>query len=113
MAAAVDSMMIDPGPEVYYTDAFRNVLEDHLTYLRTSTTSSVIIITPMEAHRYEMDLHGLLATKNIPRYLHWLIMRMNFMNSPTEVKETLSQMIIPDPKEVARILQAFNSTRVS
>ncbi len=111
MAAAVDSFMLDPGPEVYYTDAFRNVLEDHLTFLRMHPNTGVILITPAEAYRFEMDLTGLLLTKNIPIYLHWLVARMNFMNTLNENRGDLAQLIIPDPKEVGKILQAFNSTK--
>jgi hypothetical protein len=108
--ATVDSMMLQPGADVFYTDGLRNVLEDHMTYLRTHANTRVIDITPIQAHRYEFDLIGLLNELMIEPYLHWTVARMNHFNSFTEVPEDLTKLLVPDSKEINKLQQIYNTT---
>lgn len=102
-------LLADPGPDIYYTKAFRDVLEDHLTWLR-DYHSSIMIIQPDEAYQWRGDLFGLLAAKGVPRHLHWLIMRLNRWTSPTHTDENTLAVLKPNPTVVEQILQSYNST---
>lgn len=99
----IDLLQHNAGPDTYYTSTFRNVLEDHMTYLRTHAKTQNLPINPSAAYKYESDLFGLLQHLSIPAHLHWLVMRMNDMTTPTQSTSALSKLIIPDLALVDRI----------
>lgn len=102
----IDSLMQDPGPSIYYNDAFRVVLEDHIAYLKTHPGTTVIYPDSMQRHRYEFDLFGLLTQHNIPAYLHWIIMRLNRLSSPNIKLDDINLLLIPDPSIIEQIRQS-------
>lgn len=108
--AAIDSLMSDQGADVYYSDGFRNVLEDHMTYLRTHQLTRVLDVTPKQAERFEYDLIGLLNELEVPVTLHWIVARMNHFDSIHEVPADLGSLLAPDPKEISKLLQSYNTT---
>lgn len=107
----VDRLMYDEGPADYYDPAFRNVLEDHMTYLRTDSKTQMIAIDPARAYKFEFDLYSLFASYNLPAHLHWVTMRLNSMLSPTELTRDLGTLLVPDTLTIERIRQAHVTTR--
>lgn len=105
----VDSMMIDPGPLVYYTDAMRNVLEDHMTYLRNHPTTAVYPIPPNIANQYKNDFKGLMQFLNIPPHLAYVVLRMNQYTSDSQNPMDLETLLIPDENTVSFIQQSFST----
>ena len=107
----IDTIMINPGPSIYYDDDFRRVLEDHLSLLKKDPSTSVLNIAPQKAYKYEFDLYGLLSDYNIQPQLHWLAMRLNGMTSPTDATKDITSLLIPDTNVVDRIRQSHMTTR--
>lgn len=105
----VENFVINMGPDVYYSDKFRDVLEDHMTYLRTHPETGMTVITPGEANQWQGDFFGLLQDKGRPAHLHWLIMRMNGYTSPLQFTSDMIAFIEPNPAVVDRIRQASAS----
>lgn len=95
--------LIKPGPDVYYSAEFRNVLEDHMTYLRSHPENSVVTIAPNIGYKYIGDLAGVLHHYNVPYNLHWIVMRMNHMTSPTDYRDTMLNLDIPSFTAVERL----------
>lgn len=104
--STVDALLVPQGTDVYYTDAFRNVLEDHMTYLRGAASTTVGNVDPIKAYRFEFDLNGLLLDMGLPLFLHWTIMRMNNLSSPQHVPADLTTLLLPAPAELEMIRQA-------
>ena len=107
----VNKLMLAEGPSDYYDPTFRGVLEDHLSYLRNLSTTSMINVEPSRAYKFEFDLFSLLNSYNVPPQYQWLIMRMNKMVMPTELKRDMLYLFVPDFTEVEGIRQAFRTTR--
>lgn len=106
---AINNLMKDDGDAIYYTEDFRHVLEDHMPFLRDHASTKYVAITPAYANANDKDLIGLLDTLGIPKYLHWIIMRMNNWMSPQQFSgETLS-IITPDPTLIQRIKAAHTA----
>jgi len=103
--------MLQSGPNIYYTAELRRVLEDHLTYLKNHASTNVIGIEPIKAYKYEFDLYSLLNEYNVPMHLHWLVMRMNDMTTPTEATKSIDHLLVPDFRTVERIRQSHVTTR--
>lgn len=91
------------GPVVFYTADFRRLIEDHLDYLKQNNRSTPISIAEKDLHKYEYDLFGLLVEYELPRHLHWIVMRLNGMTSPDQFTELNTSLLIPDPSEIDRL----------
>lgn len=108
---SIDSLMSAQGASIYYDLSFRNVLEDHLTYLKNLESTTVLAIEPIIAYKYKFDLYSLLFHYNIPMHLHWLVMRLNDFLSPTEATSELTSLLIPNSSVIEQIRQSHLSTR--
>lgn len=110
LEASINSMLISSDSSTYYSRGFRNVLEDHMTYLRKHPETRVIPVTPMQAHQYEFDMTGLLNELGIPLKMHWVVIRMNHFNSLTEVPADLIQLLLPSENEIIKLKQLYESS---
>ena len=98
------------GPDIWYDTEFRITLEQHLHFLRNSDNNTSVEVSPVDCDYYKGDFHGLLYKNNIPSYLHWIITRMNGLDSSTDFKEDITRFIIPDVERVNRIREVFMTT---
>lgn len=95
----------------YYTDAFRNVLESHLSFLRGHSTTQYIAVDPGSAYRFEYNLYLLLTDLNYPSHMHWLIMRLSGLTSPLDMRENFTTLVVPDQSIVDQL--KVNATTVN
>jgi hypothetical protein len=107
----LDNLMVSPGSDIYYDDKFRATLESFMTFFRTDSSTSVKLIPPMDAYKFEFDLSGLLSNYNIPVYMHWIIMRVNKMTNPSDLTKETNSLLIPSETTVEYIRQSFMSTQ--
>lgn len=68
----------------FYEPAFRQVLEDHLSFIKAAGTVQTLNVPPMVALRYQGDYYGLLNQLKVPTFLHWITMRVNGLISPAD-----------------------------
>lgn len=108
---ALKQLMTAQGPDIYYDPAFRNVLEDHLSYLRALQSTVRRAVSPGEAYRFEYDLFGLLKIYGVEAHLHWVVMRLNNYTSPDEFRADVTELLVPDATVVDRIRQSHQATR--
>jgi len=107
--ATVDGFLIEAGLDIFYDDGFRRVLEDHMTYLRSHSTTTIMQVDPIKAYRFEFDLNGLLLDMGIPLRLHWIVMRMNNLKSFQDVPADLTQLKICDPAQIDMLRQSHQT----
>ncbi len=105
----IDKDMADPGADEYYTKAFRDTLEAHMTYFRESSKTRTIDVEPNRAVVYEGDLFGYLAERGIPMKEHWITMRVNKMFSPYEFGLATTMLLIVDSGDITSIQQSARS----
>jgi hypothetical protein len=109
---AINALMFDPGPSVYYTDGFRQVLEDHMTYLRQHQSTQVMAVSPRAAWENDQDLFGFLQLVNLQPQFHWVTMRMNNFSSPTEFGTSVTQLLIPSSVVLEQLRSAYMTSNV-
>lgn len=107
---SLNTTLVDPGPDIYYTKQFRDVLEDHMVLLREHPNTKPMTIMPGESFQWRNDLFGLLSSKNIPRHLHWVIMRLNNYTSPRQFTTETMLLLVPDSTVLEKIRQSHNSS---
>jgi hypothetical protein len=102
---ALTDLMVDAGEDKFYDPAFRNVLEDHMTYLREQY-STLVIINPDEAYQWRGDFFGLLDGRGYARKYHWIILRLNQYSSPVQFTEDTLAILVPNFTTIDQIAQA-------
>lgn len=108
---SVNDLAFDAGASAYYDADFRNVLEDHMSFLRKHSSTRTIVVDPGQAYKYEYDLYGYLLSVGIPANLHWVVLRLNKLTTPTDFSLQLSQLMVPDAGMLDKIRQSHMSTR--
>jgi hypothetical protein len=106
-SAPINNLLFSPGPAEYYTDAFRQVLEDHMAYLRTNQSTTTITIPAQKIWENEQDLFGFFQTQNIAPQYHWVNMRLNNFTSPNQFKKGVKALLIASPLLLEQIRSAY------
>lgn len=101
--------MITGGSKIFYDPQFRNVLEDHMSFLRNIPSNKTIDIEPGIAYKYAGDFFGLMMHHGITVEHHWAIMRVNGYISPQDYKDTDLTFILPDETILTRLSETFRS----
>lgn len=107
----IDKLSIGLDNLDYYNDDFRNVLEDHFSYLKQLGSTKNVPIDGYLAVRYEYDFYGLMQNQGVPHQLHWLVMRLSGYTSPDQMQRTLQSYFLPDPSFVEQIRSIWNSAK--
>lgn len=101
----INSLMFSPGADLYYDKAFRDTMEAHMEYFRSSRKTQVYDVDPQRAVVYQGDLFGFLLEIKIQPQYHWIVMRMNNFFSPYEFGPQVHSLMIPSNAEVDRLKQ--------
>jgi len=94
----------------YFEKDFLNVLESHLTHLRSGN----IQVKTIENHlldKYQGDFYGLLDELNIPKQHHYVVMRVNGFDNSDNYRSTMTAIIIPDLTEVESIKDVYKTKK--
>jgi hypothetical protein len=111
MAMTVLSEMSASGPAFFFTQTWRLLVESHLTWLRARNESDIVVIQPHIGYKYEGDLYGALTECRVPQYLHWIIMRMNGLYSPSDFNGTGVSLMVPTIDTVQQLAAVANTTQ--
>ena len=96
----IHDLMTKAGDTMWYTDSFRNVLENHLTYFRSSPGLRVVTIDQHLSYKHEGDLYGLMDALQIDKQYHFLVMLMNGYSHPGDYDGNRYELYVPDTSEV-------------
>jgi len=107
----INNLMYNPGTLDYYDRAIRDVIDDHMTYLRSHPENEVIAVAPKDVERFQGALYDLFSAMGIPPQYHYCVRQMNQLSSAQEVPEDLSSLLIPNYSVVDTIRQASTALR--
>lgn len=111
MASKVNSLMIREGASVFYSEAFRRVIEDHLPDLISDSGTQSIQIKNRVAYKAHGDLIMVLDEYEIPPQHHWIVMRMNGYTHPTEYDMSHTSIIVPSRSVVDGLMKSFRANQ--
>jgi hypothetical protein len=97
--------MPSEGPALMYSDGFRQVIEDHLEYLRRHENTEIIDIEPQVAYKGQGDLVSVLQDYQIAPELHWVVMRMNGYTSPMQYQPSDLTLLMPSQGLIDSLLR--------
>lgn len=92
----------------FYSEGFRQTIEDHMTMLLKSSYTARAIVKPDAAQRNHGDFFGLLSEMGIEPQYHWTYMRVNGYSSPYEYDKQ-DPVFFPDQDLLNRIVDTYRS----
>lgn len=110
MAMTINSLMSNPGADIYYDPDFRAVLDINMNFLRNHPKTTRIAIVARDSYKYTGDLSGLLSQYNVDVALHWVVMRMNNLLSPSAYNDSIRILLIP-PADVVNRIRSLHVTQ--
>jgi hypothetical protein len=102
---------INAGQDIYYDALFRQVIEDHLSFLNKDENHNTANIEPADGDIHNGDFFGLLNSQSAPMELHWCIMRLNGYTSPTEYTSDTLTIKVPNPAVLSRLVKQFRTNQ--
>lgn len=102
------------GPPIYYTDKFRQMVEDHMLIIKQMDTTSLKTITETDwavLNRFVGDFYGFLNALNYPPQYHWAIMRINGYRSRFDLTLDLTSLLLPDWEFIDKLAQLSKEKR--
>lgn len=109
MTLSVTSLREDSGDDIFYTEDFRRMIEQHRIYLQTADGYDHRLIPEGEAWRWRYDFYGLLGHLNIPEYLRWIYLRVNDMINPADYSGLNTTILIPSITAIQNLTAIFRN----
>ena len=109
MTFSVQSSLRNMGDSVYYEDGWLLTIESHLPLLRSSTYSSITLIDPHDAYKFEGDFGGLLLAYQLPAQYQFVYLRANGLYAPYEYPSTMTQLITPSADFLNRLRRTYQT----
>lgn len=86
----------DQGPDMFYTDHWRQLVESHLWLLTQPSNYLYIDLEPQLAENRQGDFYSILFNLNIAKRYHYVILRANGMTSPLQFNGDVNRIIVPN-----------------
>ncbi len=100
----------DEGDSIYYSESWRTMIECHLPILLARQDNTYRTIAPYNALRFEGDFMGVMTEYRFAPQYHWVIMRMNGLNSPEDYRVTMEQLLIPNFSVIEMLTNIHRTT---
>ena len=94
-ALSINKLQIPVGNTLFYSTAFRNLIENYLSVLKQIPSTTTIPLTEGQQYQYQGNFYGLLVSLNIPQDLHWITLRLNGLLSPFDFTGDLPNLLVP------------------
>lgn len=94
----------------YYSEGFRNLIENHLPYLRSHVTTKLINLDTHVEYKNQGDFYGLLTDLKINPDLHWITLRLNYLHSPIDYTPYLTHLLEPTTTTLNELVMRYMNT---
>lgn len=106
----IEKYLVTSPSDFTLTDDYRTFVESLLGYFRSSSTTSVLVVTPETGYLYRFDFTQFLLQNSVPVEDHYLVMRVNGYTSIHQLDETINQILVPSMAMVARFKQIYRTS---
>lgn len=113
MTMIIQTLARQVPDSVYTEEGFQQMLETHIPYLLSLNTTQTRAVEPHATFKYRYDLFGYLVSIGVPDELHWIVMRMADMVSPTDFDASCTFLTYPKLDEIGRLRALYVTSRTS
>ncbi len=93
-----------------YTPGFRNLIENHLQYLKKEVSTKIINIDAHLEYKNQGDFYGLLIDLKVNVDLFWITMRLNDLHSPADYIPYIKIILVPTNNKITELLTRYINT---
>lgn len=111
MKTSIETLARSTASDIFDDPVFKNIIEDHLTWLITHPTTISQPVTANLIEIYDFDWIGLLTNLNISPDLHHIVIRMNGGMSLTDIPVTLRTLLVPSYDLIQNFIMLIASTK--
>lgn len=111
MTMPVFSSSITPLSRLHQEERFGILLETHLDWISRHAETRVLGIDKGIANKFNGDLFSYLSALNIPREIHYAILRLNRMTSPTDFNDQIDNLVVPSVKAIEDLKVLYKTMR--
>lgn len=111
MSSKVNELMVRDGASVFYSEAFRRIIEDHLPDLKSDSGTQGIQIKNEVAHKAHGDFYMVLDEYDIPVEHQWIILRMNGYTHPSEYRTSHVVMLVPSKSVIDGLMKTYRANQ--
>lgn len=97
------------GDDVFYNPDFLNMMDDHYSYLMEDDGTSVVELDNLSSYVNEGDLVAVLDGLGVSAKYAYCIARMNKLNSVTDLKASVTSLIIPNLSIIESLALVFQT----
>lgn len=110
MISTLEKLTQPTASAIFDTVYFKNIIEDHLSWLIAHPSTNTLPVTAHQVNVYEFDWIGLLSNLNVQPNLFHTVIRMNGGMSYTDVPPLLRAIKVPDPTILQSLVTLISST---
>lgn len=107
MSFSVSSLQIEIGEIYYFSDEFRNVIENHLTYLKNISSTRLLPIPDHSRVKYVGDFYGLLQEMGVRHDMFWICLRVNGLHEIADSTDNMVDIFIPSKVSIDTLLNRY------
>lgn len=97
----------DEGPDIWYSNAFKEVLEKHLAIIKKN--SDQVAVEPNMAAVYRNDFYGYMKYRGVAPQ-HWFAtMRATGLRSPQEFGPEVQVLFLPAPTYLEKLRHQYQT----
>lgn len=101
--------MVDQGDSIFYTKKYRQMIEDHIPYLKLNRNLTTITLAPLVSFKYAADFYGLLFHLLIPMEYHYMVLRLNNFKSPSDFTGTESSIKMLETDIIRKLVNTMKT----
>lgn len=111
MTTSIENLIEPTSPDDIDSPDFKNIIEDHLTWLINLPSNEVKTVTAHQIEVYDFDWIGLLLALGIDANRHYATIRMNGGNSLTDVPKDLRSLRVPQLNVIQNLKMLNSNTK--
>lgn len=108
--SSLDNYMITSPSNFTLSDDYKYFIESMVDSIKTNGNYTTLAITPDTGYLYQGDMTAFLIDQGVPIEDHFVVVRLNDLDSVYDIDENLSTLMIPDATNLARLKQVFQTT---
>jgi hypothetical protein len=96
----------------YHDPKFIQIIENHLTYLRSSTAIKILTVDGFIREKYKGDYYSLLNHLLVEPKYHYIVMRFNGYTSSSDYRGTEDKVLMPDFNQIESLMSVYLTQEV-
>lgn len=110
---AILNTIISNDNNNYYSKDFTNELDKFVSFFKSANSTINQMVSSTDGYRYKNNLTGYLFSINVRLSLHYLVMRMNGIDSVYDFGPHVTSLLLPSENEFTKVATLIRTNKGS